>query len=184
MATILWWLKLSIGLFVGFVATLVFSMARRQLKVTYVAVVLFFASLATGAYTGWLFMDKSYRAVMDMGRPRTGAEIYQGLFGAPATDCVQVIRFRDQVVPKIDTDIRLHFRTCPAELKRILSQVSYTAGLEPNLPGKYITDDPDWPALPGDSIRVFFYDAGNGRRYQYLYATPDSTEVFYLDILD
>ena len=63
-----------------------------------------------------------------MMKPRTGDEIYDALFDKRQFDCVKVLRYQDQVVPKIDYAIWLSFETCPNELKRILSRHEFSAG--------------------------------------------------------
>ena len=53
-------------------------------------------------------------------KPRTGDEIYSALFGKTNNSCLKVLNQQDQIVPKIDYAIWLHFKTCPNELNRIL----------------------------------------------------------------
>lgn len=121
-------------------------------------------------------------------RPRTGEEIYTALFDKKQTDCIKILNYQDQVVPRIDYAIWLHFETCPEELKRILSlqefesEVIATSGWETKGPFDHI----NWfkPETLGDSILVSIYskdEYGNG---QYIYSSLDSTKVFVKDVHD
>src|SRR5690606_39355592 len=79
----------------------------------------------TGVQTCALpILSKTYNKVTETLSPRTGDEIYDALFDKRQTDCIKILNFQDQVVPKIDYAIWLHFETCPDELKRILSERS------------------------------------------------------------
>ena len=56
---------------------------------------------------------------------RDGDEIYEAAFKSKRPDCVHIISYKDAHLPMIDNDIRLHFRTCPQEMARILSLDEY-----------------------------------------------------------
>ena len=121
-------------------------------------------------------------------KPRTGDEIYNALFGKTQTSCIKILKYQDQVIPKIDYAIWLYFETCPRELSRILSIHDFNSKtLSTN---GWDTDEPlaneNWfkPETLGDSIVVFTYkkdEYGNG---QYIYSSLDSTKVFCKDIFD
>ena len=122
-------------------------------------------------------------------KPRTGEEIYSALFGEPKHDCLKVINYQDQIVPKIDYAIWLHFDTCPKELERILSRHEFSeAKLATNsLIGNIPYDETiSWfnPKSMGDSIVVYEYSTDDNRNIQTMYVSVDSTKVFCRDILD
>jgi hypothetical protein len=184
MEEIIWWIKVTAGLLAGFLVALIYSMAKRQMKVLYCSLLLFVLSLGTGAYAVYLFATKSYHQVKEMTRSRTGEEIYAALLGPPQHACVQIVKYQDQIVPRIDVAIMVQCSTCPAELERIVGQVPYTSTVERNIPGLDGFTDQSWPALSGDSVRVFSFSSEDGRRLRYIYASPDSTQILYLDISD
>lgn len=118
-----------------------------------------------------------------MFEPRSGIEIYTSLFGEPSSDCVKVIHKQDQVIPKIDYAIFLHFKTCPEELSRILVLRDFEFDKSSTNDWNYA--DHPWfkPELLGDTILIYScWDIrGNG---QILYCNQDSTEVYCKDIWD
>jgi hypothetical protein len=72
---------------------------------------------------GWTarkFAEKTSAKITQMSSPRTGEAIYEALFDKSPFDCVKIVNFQDQIVPKMDEAIWLRFETCPNELKRIL----------------------------------------------------------------
>ena len=128
-------------------------------------------------------MKSSLRDLSSVFEPRTGEEIYTTLFNDSIADCVKINRFQDQVVPKIDYAILLHFQTCNDEVRRILKLRTF----KPNkVLSSNINDSMSEWFLPNsfnDSVLVFtsLDEYGNG---QVLYVNSDSTEVYCKDILD
>jgi hypothetical protein len=168
--------------------TLIFGLTRKNKQLKLIAIFSFIAFLCLASLTGYKFITKSYNKIANTLKPRTGDEIYDSLFGNPKSDCVKILNSQDQMIPKIDYAIWLHFETCPEELNRILSLHSFsseiisTKGLEIDGPSA----NEKWfnPASLGDSILVFNYkkdDYGNG---QTIYSSLDSTQVFCIDVLD
>lgn len=146
-------------------------------------VTLFLIGIGTGGTAIYKTMSKA----TDMLEPRSGKEIYMALFGKPAADCLKIIHFQDQVIPKIDYAIWLHVETCPEEVDRILLQRNYThttiaseevSTSQPEANQKWFT-----PEVMGDSIELFraLDEYGNG---QEVYCNKDYTEMFIIDILD
>ena len=117
-----------------------FIKKSRQLKSASLFVLIVFIGLA--GWTVFTFVNKSYNKVADTFKSRTGNEIYDALFDKRKSDCVKVLNYQDQVVPKIDYAIWLHFETCPSELKRILAKHEFILDTLP-------TKDWNW----GNSIR-------------------------------
>ena len=100
---------------------LLIGLWKKKSTLMKIAVFAFVLSVGTGGYSIYVLANKTYHAL----QPRTGEEIYAALFGKPASKCVKVLNYQDQVVPKIDYAIWLHFKTCPDEMRRILSQKNY-----------------------------------------------------------
>jgi hypothetical protein len=176
------------ALMLSFPLMLILGIARKSLRLVIASVAAFFLSSAVGVWAGVLFVSKTYRTVTTMFRPRTGDEIYTALFGLGSNGCVRVIDYQDQILPKIDYAIWLHFKTCPAELSRILARQDFKAEL---LPGKGLhVDGPsanaNWfdPSVLGDSVLVCSHTRDDHRGGQTIYAARDSSEVYAVDVFD
>jgi len=171
-----------------FILTFVFGFLKKKRKLKLFSIFAFIAFMGLACLTGFKVVSKSYHKFNSALKPRTGQEIYNALFDKPQFDCVRVLHHQDQVVPKIDYAIWLHFETCPDELKRILSRHKYSGEIKST---KYLdADGPSanekWfnPAILGDSVFVFSYkmdEYGNG---QTIYSSLDSTKVYCIDIID
>lgn len=182
-------LVLAGGLFITAAGSLFYGIATRHRRGFYVALASLLLGLGVAGWASYRTFYKSYRHVAEAVRPRTGTDIYQALFGHPRPGCLQVIDYQDQVIPRIDAAIWLHYRTCPPELRRVLARLPYArrtvptatlaAELAPSLPISWFA-----PRLLGDSARVYEYATPDSRNIRTLWASPDSTEVFYRDMLD
>lgn len=174
--------------FFVFLVTLFLGFTKKNKKLKLTALLLFFAFIGLTALTGFKFVSKTYNKAAETLRPRTGDEIYDALFDKRQTDCIKILNFQDQVVPKIDYAIWLHFETCPDELKRILSRQDFKT--EKVSTNGWNTDGPlaheNWfkPETLGDSIFVFIYNKDEYGNGQYIYSSLDSSKVFVKDILD
>jgi len=181
MTEIYFWGKISVAFFTLFLVALILSMAKRQVKTIYFSLILFLGGLCTGGFAVYHFISKSYKNIREMGRERSGEEIYAALFGPSVTACVEILHYQDQIIPRIDDGIRLFYHTCPEEIQRVLAQEPYEKKVEKN------DGDPvfaDWPVLPGDSLLVFSNISFDGQRFRCFYLSPDSTKVYYTDLLD
>ena len=168
---------------------LLFGIFRKNKKLLRNSVFVLIVFLGFAGWTGFKFVTKSYNKVADTFRPRNGDEIYDALFDKRQTDCVKVLNYQDQVVPKIDYAIWLHFETCPEELKRILTRHKFLGGKvkASSWDGKIpYVETLDWfkPTALGDSIMVYEYATDNSRNIQTIWTSLDSTKVFCRDILD
>lgn len=161
---------------------------RRKKYVFGVGISLLLSALVA-SWAGWRVLHKTYASVTGALRPRSGQEIYAALLGPPLANCVQVLNYQDQTVPRIDYAIWLHYRTCPDELRRVLTRHSFaqgqlvsTSGIASVPYGEVIS----WfkPAAIGDTVVVYEYTSANGRNTQTLWVSPDSTNVFLRDIAD
>jgi hypothetical protein len=174
--------------FLLFLVTLILGLKNNNMKLKQISLLLFFVFIGLTSCTVFNFVSKTYYKVTETLRPRTGDEIYEALFDKRKTDCIKILNFQDQIVPKIDYAIWLHFETCPDEIKRILhlhdfkTEIVSTKGW--NTDGPLANENWFKPETLGDSILVFSYkkdEYGNG---QYIYSSIDSTKVFLKDIAD
>jgi hypothetical protein len=188
MKEIIIWSILSGTLFISFLALLLIGIFRKNRVKIISSLFILFIALGTSFWTAYMAVNKSYFKVAETLKPRTGEEIYSSLFGKSESDCVKILKYQDQIVPKIDYAIWLEFETCPKEMKRILNQHNFIASkvakteVEQNGP----SENNQWfkPQTLGDSLLVFVYkkdDFGNG---QTIYSSLDSTHVFCIDVLD
>ncbi len=168
-----------------FIALLLAGIIKKQMGYIYLSLL---ALLAGIIWVSWGAFSFGKRTLQSALQPRSGIAIYEALLGKPGTDCVRVLHHRDQMIPKIDTEITLHFKTCPPELQRILSNKAFKESAR--IPATAVRDRlsstlPDWfrPAEMNDTLLVFSNtDAtGNG---QEIYSSPDSMEVYLRDIWD
>lgn len=175
--------------FLLFLVTLILGLTKKNKKLNLTSLLLFFAIIGLTVWTGFKFVSKTYDKVTENLRPRTGDEIYDALFDKRQTNCIKILNFQDQVIPKIDYAIWLHFETCPAELKRVLSRYEFseekltTAKWHGKIPdGETL----DWfnPTTLGDSILVYEYSTNNSRHIQTIWINLDSTKVFVRDMIN
>ena len=166
----------------------IFGIFRKNRTLIIGSIFILVIAIGSASWTAYLVVNKSYHKVTETLKPRSGEEIYSALFGKSKNECVKILNYQDQIVPKIDYAIWLHFETCPQELKRILNQHEFIASkvakteVEQNGP----SENDQWfkPQTLGDSLLVFVYkkdDFGNG---QTIYSSLDSTKVFCIDVLD
>ena len=140
--------------------------------------------------TSKLFYSKTKNKIDQNLKPRTGTEIYNDLFGKPSYNCVKVLRFKDQIVPRIDVSICLEFETCPMELKRVLSLDNYKIRLHQTIDTttiNYASDQPYWinvKTLGNGFYEAIFIDEMHPGQSKILCFNKDSTKAFYCDISD
>ncbi|MVN75561.1 hypothetical protein GO988_04405 [Hymenobacter sp. HMF4947] len=162
---------------------------KKNRRLLFLAAFLFIAGSGLAGRASYVLLYKAKNKIATTWRPRTGSEIYEALFGQGPAACTQVVESQDQVVPRIDTAIWLHFHTCPGEFKRLLARHQFEGGKEPtaqwseSIPG---AENMKWfrPQAMGDTIVVYEYATENSRNIQTFWASRDSTEVFYRDIAD
>jgi len=189
MLQIFGWLVLTFVLFVAFVVLVIWGLVKKDwVKFIYGLLVLA-SCITTLGYTG-------YKAVSKLGRQKTlakihfgrsGEEIYTGLFGKPEVNCVKIAEYKDQIIPKIDAAITLHFNTCPEEITRILAQQKYeehkTTVNSANIGVSLADYGFDKAAALGDSVFVFQYQKSS-RNVQFIITNLQKTEGYCIDILD
>jgi hypothetical protein len=175
--------------FILFIIILTVGLVRKKKTILFSSLAILLAFIALASWTGYAIIQKTANKLTGALKPRTGDEIYRALFGQDQSGCVKVTNAQDQLSPKIDPAIWLRFKTCPAELQRVLSQHHFnseeipTASWTGTLPYGETTD---WisPQTMGDTILVFEYTSDDGKNIQTLWASRDSTEVLCRDIFD
>ena len=189
MSTITYWIIAAALCGVGMLVFVLFAIAKRNMRAFWFAVLLLLATVGCGAMAFYNFATKSYAHISDMLEPRSGMEIYTALMGEPATDCVQVSAQRDQIVPKIDTGISLHMRTCPEEMARILGVGEYTMERTASTDAARMQGGIDAtgafaPETLGDTVLTFYWEIDPMRNWRWIYTNLDSTEAICVDVLD
>lgn len=135
--------------------------------------------LISGGYTLYRFIDGVERVL----RPRTGTEIYTALLGKP-NPCVDVKHWFDPIVPVMDDKLMLHFRTCPAEIRRITAGRAFTITRTTNSHNPYSQNYVNWwrPEALGDSMLIYDGMERARMRGQVIITNTDSTEAYFLDM--
>jgi len=112
--------------------------------------------------------------VSSCGSNRNGKKLYVSFFGSPTTNCIQIINSQDHQSFD-DASAWLHFKTCSAELTRLLSQKEYSKKIYPQQEAfldetaTYDGKIPKWwtPSKLGDSCNIYEYfdrEENTGRR--------------------
>lgn len=175
--------------FIIFIGLLIVGIVQKKQKFTFLSFLFLFTAIALGVFTAYKIIYKTHSKITTYLKPRSGEEIYLALFGASTFDCVEVLDYQDQIVPKIDAAIWLHFKTCPEECKRLLSEYNYDMEIvttsEWNSSAS-LSDNITWwkPQTLDDTIYVFEYPIIEGKNIRTLWIAKDSSEVYCRDILD
>ncbi|HEY0680681.1 MAG TPA: hypothetical protein VGD17_20520 [Chitinophagaceae bacterium] len=187
MDSIVFWIVLTVVLFILFVILLIKAIISRKKSWFVFTGLVLLLTIAASAFSAWIIGKKSIDLVQDTFEPRSGNEIYAALFGNSTENCVRVINHKDQA-PILDCCIWLQFQTCPAELRRILAQGDFAmTTVSKDKIGFHDpkrSEEPTWfnPQLLGDSILIFRYSHTKTDREQMIYSSTDSTMVYYYDM--
>ena len=127
MKEIVIWTIITVMITITSLIVLIVGFVKKKRRLFLPFFILMAIALSCGVWTVYLFTSKSFNRLTDILEPRKGNEIYEALFGKPTINCIKVLEHQDQVIPKIDYAILLHFETCPEELKRILSLHEFKA---------------------------------------------------------
>jgi hypothetical protein len=200
MREILYGVLFAAAAFVAGVVLIAFGVSKKKNFLIVASLVCFLLAVISGGTTGYRFVSKSYQKVSDTYREskrvygalgdafrlRTGTEIYTALFGPQTSECVEVVQYQDQLIPKIDYAIIVHVNTCPEEVQRIVSLRPFSAKI---LTGYWLAGEDrrhtDWflPSTLGDSVIVYedFDENANG---QSIYTNREKTEAYIVDVFD
>lgn len=182
---------------ISFISCLLcFFIGIKQKKLVFVliAILMFittlFCSLALVFKTSKLFYSKTKSKINQNLKPRSGIEIYNDLFGKSSYNCVNILQFKDQIVPTIDVSICLEFESCPMEIKRLLSLNNYKIQLVQTTDTttiNYVSDQPYWfnvKTMGNTFFEAIFVDEQHPGQSKILCFNKDSSRVFYCDIGD
>jgi hypothetical protein len=137
-------------------------------------------------YTGTKKIKADISRLIQNSSPKKAEEVYTLLFKKPETDCLKVINFKDQVIPKIDCCIWMELDLCPTELSRVIHRKAFKETKLRNDDSLNILtqfgDRPKWwtPQTLGDSLIKlnFKFDEDNE---QTIFFAKDSSHVYICD---
>ena len=121
---------------------------------------------------------------------RSGKKLYSDLFGESTANCLQIIKSQDHQSID-DASAWLYFKTCSAELDRIVSQFDYSKKIITKTEAHedetvtYGGTIPKWwtPSKLGDSCIKYEYQDQEEDRVRRLYVSMDQTMVYCRNIL-
>ncbi len=184
MSSFIFWIVISVALGLVFVIGMLVGIMRKSLNIVLFSVAACLLAMAAGSVAAYKFFRGSYQVIKSVTKTRTGSEVYAAVFGKPESGCVEVLEYFDPVVPVMDDALVMCFKTCPAEVSRILSQRKYEVEKVPinDVSSSYRNYCPQCytAKLFGDSVWEYKYE--RGRNLAYAYVSADSTHVFYMDI--
>jgi hypothetical protein len=177
---------IALFLFIASIIFFLIAISKKKMPLFYLALILSFLGVGTGLYAGYVFIQKSYFRISDSLKQRTGDEIYAALFDGKPDKCTVVLEKQDQILPIIDVAIYLHFKTCEAELNRILKQQEYEMDVIVSNEDDTTSNSmgPDWfePSKMGDSVNVYTYKKDDFGNYQTLFISKKRDEVYCIDV--
>jgi hypothetical protein len=130
--------------------------------------------------------NKELSRIIKNSKPNSAEEVYGLLFKKPADNCLNVINFKDQVIPKIDCCIWTELNICPKELMRIIKLKKYQESILRRSDSatflQSFSDRPAWwrPQNLGDSLtklNIIF----NEDNEQSLFFGKDSIHIYLCD---
>jgi hypothetical protein len=183
MSTILTWMVAAIMLGALCLALAFTAIAKRRMAYLYGSFGVLGLAILCAAMAFYLTAERTVAELRAYATPRSGADIYAALFGPPINKCKQVLDHDDALIPKLDNVIRLHVRTCPEELRRIVAQGRYTE--ESSMKLSYTAENEAYSIHQlGEDATTLNWTVSDGRHWRTLHFRPDSTELIVIDILD
>lgn len=178
----------TILLIASSIVILMIGIFLKRKKLFIISGSIFIGALLLGGFTAFQLAKYLYQHALAFLTPRSDLEIYVALLGKPESDCVTILHAQDQVVPRLDPGIFLHFTACPEECGRILSEFEYR---KEHITGDFILSAPnashlEWWQIQnlGDTIQLFEYSFDGPNHFRRLWISMDSTEVYLADFLD
>ena len=187
MQSLIIFVSLTIIFFGGFSVTMILAILKRQRVVLIISIFCFMLCCSAGGYAMYLTLSKTSKKLQNPFKPRDGIAIYRSLFGPSDMKCVQILDHQDQIVPRLDVGIFLHFRTCESEILRLIKKADLTTnGIFSNEQIFVSGGEPSWfqPMSLGDSVYVWNYIGETGNNWRTLYVNIDMSEAYYSDIAD
>lgn len=180
MKAILGWGALTIVVGLLGLALVMLGIMRRKFPLIIPGIILLMGATVGAGAVVTLSIRRAADQMEQVLAPRPGKEIYEALFGPPE-GCVYVIDAQDQIIPKLDSAIRLRVNTCPAEVRRVLRQYSYELHMEE---ADRDTTDRFSTASFGDSVLKCSTTIVEGRNWRTLMISRDSMRMIVVDAAD
>ncbi|MCT4580596.1 MAG: hypothetical protein N4A35_04195 [Flavobacteriales bacterium] len=164
---------------------LVWWRLKKQKTILWMATVAILTAFILGCWTLYQFADKSYDKLSGSFKKRSGIEIYNALLGTPVNECIEVIKFKDQLVPKLDVAILLYCNVCDEELNRLVRRYHFKKDTIP-FNEEMLSEQPEWlnEVELGDSVITYRAVLKPGKNWQNIYVSLDGKKVLIEDILD
>ena len=179
---ILTWMVAALILGVLCLGLAFIAIARRRIAYLYGSLGILGLAILCSAMAFYCTAERSAAELRVYVTPRSGADIYAALFGPPIK-CMQVLDHDDALIPKLDNVIRLHVRTCPEEIRRIVAQGRYTE--ESSMKLSYTAENEAYSIHQlGEDATTLNWTVSDGRHWRTLHFRPDSTELIVIDNLD
>jgi hypothetical protein len=181
---------LSGFLFFLFLGLLIAGLALKKKMLAWSSAGVFLFCILSTVYTINRAISKAVNKVQSVAAPRPAPEIYEAILGTPVAACVQILESKDQLVPRLDPGIFLHFKSCPAEVKRLLARHNYQfRKISPGDPLANLRSSPgapEWfrPFSLNDTIYEYSFDELENQSWQTLYVSRDSTQIYLQDLAD
>lgn len=131
-------------------------------------------------------ISKSYYKASELFQSRTGIEVYSALLGTPKKDCINVLNFKDQTVPKLDAAIILYCSTCKIEVDRLIQRYDYKIDTLIDFNTEIISEQLSWfnQIKLRDTVILYRTVVKPGKQWQNLYLNTDKSMILIEDILD
>lgn len=186
-AHMLGWSIASVCTVLTALVLIILAIRQRRMRLWWSALFMIMLSFCFAAMALVSIGKRAYTTFRGWLSPRDGIATYTALFGADAESCVLVAHHRDQLIPKIDTAIKLRVRICPSEMERILSQLEYRTTISsPAHAYQYRHgSEPGFDlASLGDSVITHYREMRPGRNWRWIHTNLDTTDAVIIDVLD
>lgn len=181
---------LFLSLIFIYVSFLVFAFIKRDKIAT--SKIIIFVIIGLVLILSLLFFIGINKIKSDISRlvenssPKKAEEVYALLFKKPVKNCVAILNFKDQVIPKIDCCIWMEGNLCKEELIRIIHSKKYTEThlnkVDSSIFLAPFANKPKWwtPQVLGDNIIKLSIEF-NEYNKQTLFFGNDSSHVYLCD---
>lgn len=171
------WTLICIALFTASLIT-GFKAIKHKNRAAYITAIRFFIAFALcGSYTLMKTGVKLFGISANTFTQDEGEEIYTRMLGKPAS-CVTILAAEGAYIPIADDDESIHFKTCPAEVRRTLGNNTYYVTTVAKSDFRSDIDGDSVFYAKGDSILELYRSTGTVSGVQ-IYLAMDSTEMFY-----
>jgi len=183
--TVLFFILIAITLVIAFYIALG-PKAKLNPLLYIVGIISLFSLFAIFLTRGTDKFNKDLSRIIKNSKPKSAEEVYSLLFRKAADNCLNVVNFKDQFIPKIDCCIWMELNVCPKEFLRIINLKNYKETILTRSDSAIFlqsySDRPAWwaPQKLGDSLtklNIVF----NEDNEQSLFFGKDSMHIFLCD---